>query len=303
MDFGERLERLERTRSIDEIAEHVRWLKEEGVPEEKKAVLDSMVREAVGRAVQRDLNALMTFARMNPDLAIQQHGKRLRYYKSLERTLKEVIGEESVALQAVREAMSIYAGRILGIAALRAADLSSVSVAKLRMAVDLIGPYRPNVYSSHGVVKTSYVAAPPGQEFYPLVAVGLESKMYGIGQAIQAVDRNTMPKGFQAEELAKRAVPRKYMQIVNGVGGTDVYNTAREAIIAGEKIRRAEKVLLAAFEPKDVKSWSQMALDALYRKLLVEAEKAKEREDEEGLKRLARATEKVLGWNVVPKKG
>ena len=299
MELSERLERIGRTKDISEIAEHVRWIEAEGLPEEKKPILDKEVEQAVWRAVQRDVNALHTYGLINPDLAVQQHGRQLRYYRSFERTLERMIGEKSVALKAVRAARSTYAGEILGVAVSRAADLSSTSIARVRRAAEIVQEYNPNIYGSHAVVKIVALNQ-PRRTITPVIATGLEAKIYGIGRkGMQIVDREGEPRIVRVLGESDRLVKRRFAELVNAVGGLDAEGTSREAINAGEQIRRESNVISAVLDPKQVLSWRQKALNELYRKLIAEAKKASELGNVRGALALKHAAEKVAGWNVV----
>ena len=302
MELSERLERIERTKDISEIAEHVRWMKDEGVPEEKKAVVDRTVADAVWRAVQDDINSLLVFGQMNPAMAVNQHGRHALYYKRLEKAAGTVFGEHSAAAKVAKQAGQAYAGKIVGVGILGSVRMGPREMAQIARLVSMAKRLAADVRSSHGVIKASYtygrMTGMTDVAARGVVATGIEAKVFGVPRQIMiAVDKSTPPRETNVMETAERSVPAHYGKEARGIARHSTKETARAAVRTAEGIRKETAVVEHIVGAK-AKSWSQKALDELYRKLRALAKKQAELGDVEGAKHLLHAAMKVRGYLV-----
>ncbi len=300
MELSERLERVQRTKDISEVAEHLAWMKKEGIDGKKKAVADSLFAEAVRRSAAEDVRTLLGVGMINPTMAVNQHGRRLRYYQKVKELAERVFGRKSITAKTAEQMARIYGGKIAGVAIASMPRVSGVELARAAGFVRRLG--HVDVLSAHEILKGTYVAGRIYGERQALAGierVGAEAKIFGVPRFVMlGIDKMVEPKYANVESVARKVVPRAYMEIVGNVARHSAKETAIAGIRAGEHIRESSLAVGRIVNPEKARNWAQKALDDLYRKLMAMARVESGRGNAEGARHLIHAAVKVRGFHV-----
>ncbi len=300
MELSEHLERVRRTKDISEVAEHLAWMKGEEINGEKRAVVDSLFAEAVRRSAAEDVRTLLGVGMINPTMAVNQHGRRLRYYQKVKELAEQMFGRESVTAKTAEHMARIYGGKIAGVAIASMPRVSGVDIARAAGIVRRLG--HVDVLSAHEILKGTYVAGRIYGERQALAGierVGAEAKIFGVPRfTMLGIDRIVEPKRENVVSVAEEVVPMAYRNAVAGIKRHSAKETAIAGVRTGEKIRESSIALSRIVDLKKSKNWAQKALDDLYRKLMAMARVESEKGNVEGAKHLIHAAVKVRGIHV-----